>query len=239
MHSEDRQDRAVLKELNQKLKPEGVRLKFWYYDVSPFTEADKRVIPIILSHTDRLHSDKNKIFLLSALGVRGYDEAVPALVDEYKFYNDNRYSEPLDELLLLDLCDTIARIASKKHIDLYVELLRMPPTTALASIIKMLGKMKISGADEAIFNLIERENKIPQAWIGKPNEEDKYWCSLNALEYMIDKRDAKYRGYIQKFLHPEELDWIRFSESEYRKANYASCYKKYIALAQKGLSGLE
>ena len=77
MRSAVRPDRAVLKELNQKLKPEGVRLKFWYYDVSPFTEADKRVIPIILSHTDRLHSDKNKIFLLSALGVRGYDEAVP------------------------------------------------------------------------------------------------------------------------------------------------------------------
>ena len=233
--NDEQHDNDILKELNQKLKQVGIKLKFWYYDGSPFTKEDKRVIPIILSHIERLYKDKNKIFLLSVLGVRGYDEAVPALVNEYKFYCDNIYSEPCDELQLLYLCNTIAKISSKKYIDLYIELLQMPATTALESIIKKLSKMKISRVDEFVFNLIEKENKIPEVWRGTLNERDKYWCSLNALKYMVDKKDSKYRCYIQKFLQPEELKWIQFSESKYMKANYTSCYKEYIGLAKKGL----
>lgn len=238
MSIEAQHDIEILRQLNQELKPKRIKLKFWYYDSSPFTKEDKSVIPIILRYVNKLHSDKNKIYLLSALGVQGYDEAVPVLVDEYKYYSNNIYSEPLDELMLLDLCNTIAKIASKKYIDLYIELLQMPATTALESIIKMLRKMKVPEVDKYIFDLIEKENKIPQAWIGDLNEENKYWCSLNALKYMIDKKQSQYYSYIQKFLHPEKLKWIYFSPSKFTTVNYSNCYEKYVKLAKQGLSFL-
>ena len=85
----------------------------------------------------------------------------------------------------------------------------------------------------------EKENKIPNEWIGELNEENKYWCFLNALKYIINRKDSKYYDFIKKFLQPERLKWIWFTPSKYSKTNYSNCYKKYIALAKKGLSYLE
>ena len=233
-------DNDMLKELNEELKRRyGFKLKFWFYPSSPFSEKDREVIPLILNFAAKLHNVKNKIFLLSVLGVKGYDEAVPALVEEYKFILLYKYNEPFDELLLLHLCDTVAKIESKKHFNLYVDLLTLPSTTALESIIKMLEKMKILEAEEYIFNLIEKENIIPQAWIGSVNEDLKYWCSLCALKYIIKRKDLKYYHFIQKFLHPEKLEWIQFTSSRYTATHYLNCYKKYISLASKGIALLE
>ena len=133
----------------------------------------------------------------------------------------------------------IAKIESKEYIDLYIKLLTMPATTALESIIKMLDKLKVPEVDRYIFNLIEKENKIPNGWIGELNEENKYWCSLNALKFIINRKDSKYYDFIKTFLQPEKLRWIWFTPSKHMKINYSSCYKKYIELAKKGLSYFE
>ena len=239
MNPEELHDNNLLKELNNELKKNDVKLKFWYYDISPFASCDKEIIPLILNYVNKLNSDKNKIFLLSVLGVKGFDDAVPAIVNEYEFFNLNKYSQPFDEILLLELCDTIAKIESKEYIDLYIKMLTMPATTALESIIKMLDKLNVPELDGYIYNLIEKENKIPNEWIGELNEENKYWCSLNALKYIINRKDSKYYDFIKKFLQPERLKWIWFTPSKYSKTNYSNCYKKYIALAKKGLSYLE
>ena len=90
-----------------------------------------------------------------------------------------------------------------------------------------------------IVPLIEKDNKIPKAWIGKPNEEDKYWCSQKAFEYIINRKNIKYYSFIEKFLNPEKLEWIQFTESKFQKENYSNCYNKYMQIAQKGLKYLD
>ena len=232
-------DRIILKEMNKAIKGYRVKLKFQYYNESPFSEKDKAVIPIIIRYSDELKSYKNRLVILSALGVQGFDEAVPYLVEQYKIFNLEIYSAPFDDLLLLDLCNTIAKIGSRDYINLYIEMLKLPPMAALESIIKMLGNFKIDEVDEHIFALIERENKIPEAWIGLLNETDKYWCSQKAFEYIIKKKRPEYRQFIEKFLTPEKLPWIQFAESSFQKQNYSHCYKKYIDIAKRGLKYLE
>ena len=236
---ENDSDLSILKELNVLINCYKVKLKMQYYDKSPFDVKDKTVISIIINYANKFENYKYKIFLLSTLGVRGFDEAVPYLIEQYKFFNLEIYSEPLDDLLLLDLCNTIAKIESEKFIDLYIEMLKLPATTALECIIKMLDKLNIDKAEEYIFSLIEKDNKIPKAWIGKPNEEDKYWCSQKAFEYIINRKNIKYYSFIEKFLNPEKLEWIQFTESKFQKENYSNCYNKYMQIAQKWLKYLD
>ena len=231
-------DQNLLKELNKCISDYRIKIKLQYYDKSPFTEKDKAVIPIIIRYANQLKSYKHKIFILSVLGIPGFDEAVPYLVEQYRVFNLEIYSDPFDDMLLLHLCNTIAKIGSKNYINLYLEMLNLPLTSALECIINMCSKFNIDEVEEKIFALIEQENKIPVAWLGTLNETDKYWCSQRALEYIIRKNGAKYRQFIDKFLTPEKLHWIQFTESPYQKKNYLNCYKQYIHIAKKGLKYL-
>lgn len=232
-------DIKIFKELNNAISDYHIKLKIQYYDKSPFSEKDKKVIPIIIHYADKLENYKSKIFLLSTLGVLEFDEAVPYLINQYKVFSTNINSNPFDEILLLDLCDTLAKIRSINYIDLYLEILKLPPTAALEPIIKMFDKFNNLEIEKCVVELVEKENKIPTAWVGTLNETDKYWCSQKALEYVIRKKDIKYKTLIEKFLQPERLAWIWFSDSSFKKKNYSSCYKQYVAIAKKGLKYLE
>lgn len=232
-------DAYIWKELNVEIKDYKVKLKPQYYDKSPFVTENKSVIPIIIKYAEKLDNLKSRAFLLSVLGVKGFDDAVPYLVQQYKFYSVHVYSEPFDDLILLHLCNTIMKIESNKHIELYVEMLKMPSTTALECIIIMADKLKMTELETHIFNLIEKENKIPEAWIGQPNEVDKYWCSQKALEYMVKRKNKEHIPFIEKFLNPEDLEWIKFSKSRFEKDNYANCYKAYKTIALRGIKDLK
>ena len=195
-------DIKILKELNKKLNSFGVQLKLQYYNISPLSIAMKNIVPIIIEYADKMTSYRSKIFLLSVLGVQGFDEAIPYLVQQYRIFNLKIYSEPFDDILCLYLCNTIEKIKSNKYIDLYAEMLQLPSMSALECIIRMCSELNLDGVENYIFNLIEKENKIPKTWIGQLNEEDKYWCSQNALIYIINKKRPEYYSYIEKFFHP-------------------------------------
>lgn len=84
---ENDSDLSILKELNVLINCYKVKLKMQYYDKSPFDVKDKTVISIIINYANKFENYKYKIFLLSTLGVRGFDEAVPYLIEQYKFFN--------------------------------------------------------------------------------------------------------------------------------------------------------
>lgn len=237
--NQNKYDMEILKKLNKEIKKFKVKLKFEYYNKSPFNEKDNEVISIIINYVNMFENYRSKIFILSSLGVEGFYQAIPYIVSIYKSFVSDIYEKPMDEILLLHICDTISKIKSKEHINLYKELLNLPVTPSIVSIINMIDIMKLTELDEDVFNLIEKENKIPNLWVGELNETDKYWVSQTALEYISNKNDKNYYYYLKKFLNPEKLEWIVFSKSKYQKINYIDCYKKYVDIAKKGISRLD
>ena len=134
----------VWNDVDDEIKDYGVKLKPHYYDKSPFMTEYKSIIPIIIKYAERCNSPKDRMFLLSTLSVKGYDDAVPYLVDQYKHYISDIYSEPFDDILLSHLCNTIMKIESKRYIELYIDMMHLPSTTALECIIKMAYRLTVT-----------------------------------------------------------------------------------------------
>lgn len=217
----NKKDNLLLKGLNRELKQFHIKIKFERYENSPFTTSDVDVIPIILKYVDMCELKANKVFLLSTLRSPGFHQAVPFLIDFYKELLQC-YHTPEDELLLLSVCETIGKIRSEKYIEQYINLLNMTITPSAECLINMLSKMPNTiEIENCIFSLIEKENLIPEAWMGGPSEIYKYYCSQTALSYICDMDRQKYHSFIEQFLSPQELSWVHFLNSDCCKDNYS------------------
>lgn len=76
-------------------------MKFEYYDISPFDLKDRVVINEIIKYIQEMNNFTNKIYLVTSLGVKGFDEAVPYLIELYKQFINLSYNKPFDEMLIL------------------------------------------------------------------------------------------------------------------------------------------
>ena len=236
---ENKNDSLLLKNLNRELKKFRVKLRLIRYEDSPFLSTASDVMPIILKYVDMCEQKYNKVHLLSTLRAPHFHNSIPYLINFYKKELEN-YDTPQDEYVLLSVCETIEKIGSDRYIDQYIDLLKNPITPSAECIIRLLTKMPISQKIETcILSLVEKENIIPQAWIGKPNETDKYWCSQIALTYIANINKSKYYSYLEQFLISQNLSWIHFTESEFCQSNYSECYAQYIQIAKKGLKKLK
>ena len=229
---ENRNDYLLMKNLNRELRKFHVRLRMERYEDSPFSENDTAVIPIILKYVGLCEKKHNKAHLLTTLRSPRFYEVVPHLIDFYKKILAD-YHLPEDEMVLLSVCETIEKIGSDRYIDQYIDLLHATITPSAECLIRLLCKMPRSPQiDACIFSLVEKENKIPEAWVGRPNETDKYWCSQVALSCIVETKTSS-TAYLEQFLTPQKLPWIHFTESKYCKYNYLECYKSYIKIASE------
>lgn len=225
-------DSALMKDLNKELQQFHVKLRLEQYQTSPFLPNSVNAMPIILKYVDMCERKINRVHLLSTLRAPQFFEAVPYLLNLYKDLLKD-YDTPQDELLLLSICETIEKIGSDKYTDQYIDLLKMPITPSAECIIRLLSKKILTPKIEmCILSLVEKENIIPKAWIGKPNETDKYWCSQIALIHIAKTNQSKYYSYLERFLYPQNLPWIYFTDSKYCQSNYSECYKRYVKIAK-------
>ena len=232
---ENKNDSLLLKGLNRELKKFHVKLRLVRYEDSPFSSSAVDVMPIIFKYVDMCEQKYNKVHLLSTLRSPHFHNAIPYLINFYKKELED-YDTPQDEYVLLSICETIEKIGSDRYIDQYIDLLKNPITPSAECIIKLLTKMPITPQIETcILSLVEKENIIPEAWIGKLNETDKYWCSQLALTFIAKNKNEKYHSYIERFMFPQNFSWIYFTESDYCQSNYCECYKQYIKIASKYL----
>ena len=74
---------------------------------------------------------------------------------------------------------------------------------------------------------------IPEKWNGTLLEDQKYYVSQCAIEAIGKFKNKEYNRYIGKFLTPQNLSWIRYTESPEQKQLLKTTYKEYISLAQK------
>ena len=233
-------DKKLMKTLITELKGKGY--KFFSYKKliyqKPFNESDFIVINSIVECVKKLEDDYLKFGLIYTLGVKGFDDAVPFLIDFYKEFLKG-YTNSKDERLLQIICKVLYDIHSDKYIELYLELLKLKIVSATVTILDLLENIDDKSIESYIIPLIEKENVIPLDWIGWPNETDKYWFSENALIFIANKKKKEYKDIFEKFLTPEKLEFIHFTQSKYQKKNYDICYKRYKEIAVKSLNNFE
>lgn len=229
-------DSIVLKLLNKELKRYHVKLKFQYYDVSPFKQHNSDVVDIILKYSEMLESYYNKIFIVSSLCDKCFKSAVPYLIDLYDTFLKKIYNLPQDEIFLLHLCVTISKINSLEHKELYKKILCGHITQSAEPLIIMVSKFNDNEYEDIIFNLIRKENLIPDLWVGKLNEDSKYWCSFTALKCIVKKKNKKYLDFFKSIMDDQDFEWLNFSKSKYREKLMLEWKTKYKKLAQIGVN---
>jgi len=232
-------DMKILKLLNKDLKKYKVKLKFQYYDTCPFIENKFEILELILKYVESFTSIYHKIYILSSLCDKYYKNSVPYLVKTYHSFIDEIYKVPMDEMYLLHLCNTIAKINALEYTDLYESIISCPMTQSAEPIIEMLAKMNIEKFDDIIFNLIKKENLIPTAWLGELNEDSKYWCSLVALKCVVNKKDNKYLYFFNELIADKDMEWIKFTDSKYKSKLIVELKNKYKLLAEKGIKKIK
>lgn len=121
-------DLDILKALNKELKKYKVKvkLKFQYYDVCPFKENKIEILEVILKYSELFSSIYNKIFILSSLCDKYYKDSIPYLVKIYHSFINDVYEVPIDEMYLIYICDTMAKINALEYIDLYESIISCP-----------------------------------------------------------------------------------------------------------------
>ena len=85
-------------------------MKFQYYDVCPFKENKIEILEVILKYSELFSSIYNKILILSSLCDKYYKDSIPYLVKIYHSFINDVYEVPLDEMDLIYICETMAKI---------------------------------------------------------------------------------------------------------------------------------
>ncbi len=228
----------TLKFLNKELKKYKVKLDFQYYDTCPFRKNKLEILEIVLKYVELFENYYHKIFILSSLCDKIYSDSVPYLVKTYHYFIDEIYRDPIDEMYLLYLCNTIAKIEALEYTDLYKSILLGPITQSAEPIIEMLAENNMEEFDGIIFNLIKKENIIPKAWLGELNEDSKYWCSFVALKCIVSRKDKKYLRFFQELVDDKNMAWINFTNSKYKSKLTLEWKNKYKVFAEKGIKKL-
>lgn len=201
------------------------------FDCYTFKDNDNCVIPIIIKYIEQLNSENLRLQYISSLGVKGFSDATKYLITKYKQYLSPDYNQQS----LNVVSQTLARIQDLRYLDEYFKFLNKNVTIDACYLVQMLGANKVKEALPYLIELLDCVAIIPQKWIGTVLEDQKYYVSQCAIEALGKYKNLDLNKYILKFLNPEQLDWISFSESKERNYLLKTTYKEYIKVAKSAL----
>jgi len=202
------------------------------FDASIFSKKNKAIIPIFLKHLDRFKNANMRINYLGCLGVKGFYDATEFLIAEYKKYIPPTYNSGN----LNVVSQTIAQIQDPRFIETYLGFLNDNVlVTDTWHIIKMLGIMKVEEAIPHLIRLLDGARLLDNYYYGTTIEKGKFLVSQTAIETLSAFKNPKHVEYIKKFLEPEKLSWITFTESKEKHYNLKETYKQYKKIAEKAI----
>ena len=210
---------------------------YWYgeFSGSTFTKKDNAVVHILIKYLTKIGNDyAPKINYINSLGVKGFYEATEFLIKEYKDSIPPHYNS----WNLNFIAQNISEIEDPRYIDIYLEFLQDDKLTTEASyIVEMLGKMKVEKAIPYFIKLLNLENLIDSKFYGKSVEDNKYFVSQTAIKALSMFKNPDHIKYIEKFLEPEKLSWIKFSDAAIKdyKHIYKTTYTEYRKIAEKAI----
>ncbi|WP_251617683.1 hypothetical protein [Pumilibacter muris] len=206
----------------------------WSYQFTgnTFTAKDKAVIPIVIKHLEMFKNHNKKHHYIGCLGVKGFYDATEYLIGEYNKYlpTDN------EDSILYMVSQTLARIRDKRYMDVYLDYLSEEKVVCSTwFIVEMLGFMRYEKAIPSFIRLLDGEQRIKDSFYGSTIECGKYLVSQAAITALSRFRKAEYKKYIEKFLEPEKIPWIQFTESKEKKSNLRRTYTQYRNVTKKAL----
>ena len=226
-------DKKILKEMNSKLKPYHIKLSFQVYAYEKeLIVSNENTKKIILEYVNKFQSIYAKVFVASSLWGTICEDCTPLLIELYGSII-REYETPQDERYCQYITDTIAKNKNEKYLNLYINLLKGVISPSAGSIIEMVASLCIEKCEDVLLELIEKENIIPDAWKGKLNEDDKYYCSLVSLKCLLKSRSSMVKAFIDKLKKYDEIPWVQFTKSKISESLKSSTNKKYNDLLMK------
>jgi HEAT repeat protein len=200
-----------------------------------FSGKDKEVIPILIRYIDRIDDERIRCLYLSCLGVKGFYDATEYLLNEY----EKRLLPEYDSLMLASIAHSITRIHDLRYIDRYLSFLDNEKIIfGVCPIIKMLGDMKVEKSIPHIIRLLDTENKIESSLYGSVLESLKYSVSQEAIKALAQFQNPDHTKYIEKFLKPENISWIKYPDTKNRCRLLKKTYLEYRNLAQRAIENM-
>jgi len=207
---------------------------FWslQFNRSKFSVKDKAIISIIVKYVDRFESSDLANHYLCCLGVKGFYDATEFLINKYKQCVPPSYNA----YVLNAVSQTIANIRDSRYIDVYLDFLKDDVVVSETwFIVQMLGRMKIERAIPHFIRLLDGERLIRESRRGTVLEDSKFLVSQTSIEALSQFKNPDYIKFIEKFLEPEKIPWIKFEESKEARANLRATYATYKNITKKAM----
>jgi len=227
-------DLQVEQELFTELNALGYNFT-WHLQLNAgaFTEKDKTVIPIFLKYLDEFENKNFKDKYLCCLGVKGFYDATEYLLNEYSTHLPPSYDGSWS---LEAISQTIAKIQDPRFIDTYLSFLNDDKVVfETCHIVEMLGKMKVEKAIPYLIKLLDGERKTADNLYGTSLEDTKFFVSQESIKALAQFKNPEYMKYVEKFLEPEKISWIKYPDTKDGRNFLKSTHTKYRKIAKKAI----
>lgn len=221
----------VKRKLFHELRRNKIKFDSWdEFSCKTFKETEKKAVPILIKYIEQFDSEDTQIQYIGALGVKGFDDATEYLIAKYK-----KYLHPYNQWYLNDVSQTLARICDLRYLDTYFEFLSNDVTIDACYLVEMLGKLKVEKAIPYLIKLVDCVAIIPENWMGFGIEEYKFYVSQCAIKALGRFKRKELNQYIEKFLNPSAIEWIKYTEPNEYANVLKSTYREYIKVATKAM----
>ena len=222
---------SVERKLFRELRRNKIKFDSWdEFSCKTFKETEKKAVPILIKYIEQFDSEDWQIQYIGALGVKGFDDATEYLIEKYK-----KYLHPYNQWYLNDVSQTLARICDLRYLDTYFEFLSNDVTIDACYLVQMIGKLKVEKAIPYLIKLVDCVAIIPERWIGLGIEGYKFYVSQCAIKALGRFKRKELNQYIEKFLNPSAIEWIKYTEPNVDANILKFTYKEYIKVATKAM----
>lgn len=221
----------VQRKLFRELRRNKIKFDSWsIFSCKTFKETEKKAVPILIKYIEQFDSEGEQLHYINALGVKGFDDATEYLIAKYK-----KYLHPYNQTYLNVISQTLANICDLRYLDTYFEFLSNDVTIDACYLVQMLGKLKVEKAIPYLIKLVDCVAIIPEKWVGTVAEEQKFYVSQCAIKALGRFKRKELNQYIEKFLNPSAIEWIKYTEPNEYANVLKSTYKEYIKVATKAM----
>ena len=221
----------VQRKLFRELRRNKIKFDSWsIFSCKTFKETEKKAVPILIKYIEQFDSEGEQLHYINALGVKGFDDATEYLIAKYK-----KYLHPYNQTYLNVISQTLANICDLRYLDTYFEFLSNDVTIDACYLVQMLGNLKVEKAIPYLIKLVDCVAIIPEKWVGTVAEEQKFYVSQCAIKALGRFKRKELNQYIEKFLNPSAIEWIKYTEPNVDANILKFTYKEYIKVATKAM----
>ena len=151
---------------------------YYYADIVNRDNRDPELLDIILKYIGLFEDEGTVAELVDVVGVKGYTKATKVILD---YYNNLSEDSRIRNDIFYD--NALKRIADKRYIDEYIDLLKNPESAIkLPLTMEMIGRWKIEEAKPYFINYLSST----LIYLNTNGISDLVYIAVNSLKYYTD-----------------------------------------------------